>query len=247
MRYLASILSTAAVAAAHGYVESAIIGGETYEFYNPNTDPYMSPKPERISRSIPGNGPVEDVTSIDIQCNGWSAGGVEGSEPAPLHAKVAAGSEVTLFWTLWPASHMGPVITYMAKCPDTGCQDYQPGDDAVWFKIQEDGREGTSQNWASDVIVQANNDGVKYTIPECIEPGYYLVRHEVVALHAAWQYPGAQFYPGCHQLEVTGGGSASPSDLVSIPGAYAGTDPGITYDAYQASEYVIPGPDVFTC
>lgn len=76
------------------------------------------------------------------------------------------------------------------------------------------------------------NDGLKYTIPECIEPGYYLVRHELIALHASYQYPGAQFYPGCHQLEVTGSGTTAPSDLVSFPGAYAADDPGVTYDAY---------------
>lgn len=84
-------------------------------------DPYMGDrKPDRISRSIPGNGPVEDVTSIDVQCNA-------GAAPAKLHATAAAGSTVTLRWTLWPDSHMGPVITYMARCPDTGCQDWSPG------------------------------------------------------------------------------------------------------------------------
>ena len=77
------------------------------------------------------------------------------------------------------------------------------------------------------------NEGVQYTIPECLAPGYYLVRHEIIALHAAWEYPGAQFYPGCHQLEITGSGSTTPSDLVAFPGAYAGSDAGITYDAYS--------------
>lgn len=72
-----------------------------------------------------------------------------------------------------------------------------------------------------------------YTIPSCITPGYYLVRHEIIALHASYQYPGAQFYPGCHQLKVTGGGSKTPSGLVAFPGAYKGSDPGITYDAYK--------------
>lgn len=73
----------------------------------------------------------------------------------------------------------------------------------------------------------------EYNIPSCLKSGYYLVRHEIIALHAAWAYPGAQFYPGCHQLQVTGGGSTIPaSDLVAFPGAYKPTDPGITYDAY---------------
>jgi len=73
-----------------------------------------------------------------------------------------------------------------------------------------------------------------YTIPGCLRAGYYLVRHEIIALHAAWTYPGAQFYPGCHQIRVTGGGSTVPSsNLVGFPGAYRGSDAGITYDAYK--------------
>jgi hypothetical protein len=74
---------------------------------------------------------------------------------------------------------------------------------------------------------------VKYTVPKCIASGYYLVRHEIIALHSAYTYPGAQFYPGCHQLKVTGGGSAKPAALVAFPGAYKATDAGITVDAYK--------------
>lgn len=91
------------------------------------------------------------------------------------------------------------------------------------------------------------NAGYTYTIPSCLKKGYYLVRHEIVALHASYTYPGAQFYPGCHQLSITGGGSTTPTGLVSFPGAYKATDPGITYDAYKATTYTIPGPKTFTC
>jgi hypothetical protein len=84
-------------------------------------DPYMgNNKPDRVSRSIPGNGPIENVNINDVQCN-------TGAEPAKLHAPAAAGSTVTLYWTLWPDSHMGPVLTYMTRCPDTGCQNWSPG------------------------------------------------------------------------------------------------------------------------
>ena len=116
-----------ALVAGHGYVSKATIGGSEYEFYNPNQDPYMNPVPERVSRPIPGNGPVQDVSSIDLQCNGYTDGGVEGSSPAALHATAEAGSTVTLYWTLWPDSHMGPTITYMARCPDEGCDTSEPG------------------------------------------------------------------------------------------------------------------------
>jgi hypothetical protein len=46
---------------------------------------------------------------------------------------------------------------------------------------------------------------------------------------------------GCHQLKVTGGGSTTPSGLVSFPGAYKATDPGITVDAYKG---MLRGVDV---
>jgi hypothetical protein len=86
-----------------------------------------------------------------------------------------------------------------------------------------------------------------YTIPSCLKPGYYLVRHEIIALHAAYSYPGAQFYPGCHQLKVTGSGSTTPSGLVGFPGAYKSNDAGITYNAYNPATYTPPGPKTFTC
>lgn len=94
-------------------------------------------------------------------------------------------------------------------------------------------------------------NAVEYTIPACLAPGYYIVRHETIALHAAWAYPGAQFYPGCHQLEVTGGGSAQPSDLVAFPGAYKAADPGVTYDAYAGESIslanLVSGEWMLTC
>ncbi|KAH8912345.1 endoglucanase IV precursor [Coniochaeta sp. PMI_546] len=240
---LTTIISAIALAQltwAHGYVDNATIGGVYYQFYQPYTDPYYSTPPQRVSRSIPGNGPVQDVTLSDLTCN-------TGSAPAPLHATAAAGSTVTLHWTLWPDSHVGPVITYMARCPDTGCQNWSPGSSAVWFKIKEGGRTGTTTTWADSPLMVPGNSGYQYTIPSCLKKGYYLVRHEIIALHASYTYPGAQFYPGCHQLNVTGGGSTTPTGLVSFPGAYKGTDPGITYDAYKAQTYTIPGPKVFSC
>lgn len=240
-------LASAGMVAAHGYVTNATIGGENYEFYQPYTDPYTSPVPDRVSRPIQGNGPVEDVSYSDIQCGGYTDGGINGSSPAALHAPATAGSNVTLFWTLWPDSHYGAVVTYMARCPDTGCNDYMPNSTAVWFKIAEGGLlDKTTNTWADTSLMVSGNDGYTYTIPQCLADGYYLVRHEIIAVFVASSYPGAQFYPGCHQLQVTGGGSTTVSDLVAFPGAYAGSDPGITYDS-TADTYTIPGPTLFTC
>lgn len=146
----AGLIAAATLVAGHGYVNNATIGDSTYEFYQPYTDPYSSPVPDRVSRPIQGNGPVTDVTLADLQCGGDTADGVVGSSPAALQAgPVAAGSDVELYWTTWPTSHVGPTLTYMAKCPDTGCTDYMPNNTAVWFKVQEDGRDGTSDTWGA--------------------------------------------------------------------------------------------------
>lgn len=127
MKHFAGLVASAALVAGHGYVSNATIGGSSYEFYQPYTDPYTSPTPDRVSREIQGNGPVTVLTYNDIQCGGDTANGVDGSSPAALTADVTAGSEVDLYWTLWPESHVGPTITYMAKCDSDDCSTYTPG------------------------------------------------------------------------------------------------------------------------
>ncbi|KAF9028681.1 hypothetical protein BDZ89DRAFT_1091986 [Hymenopellis radicata] len=225
---------------AHGNVQSLTIDGSVYSGYLPYQDPYMNPVPDRIMRSIPGNGPIEDVTSSDIQCNA-------GTSPAALVASAAAGSQIAFNWTAWPDSHKGPVITYMAEAP-SDITAYEPGTDAVWFKIDEAGYE--NGKWAgTDILTGEQNSIWTVTIPDGLKAGQYLVRHEIIALHSAGTYPGAQFYPSCTQVEVTGSGTASPdsSFLVSFPGAYAGSDPGITFNLYTTFDsYTIPGPAVWT-
>jgi hypothetical protein len=107
---------------------------------------------------------------------------------------------------------------------------------------------GLKNDWAVTPLIPATNAGVSYTIPACLKSGYYLVRHEIIALHSAYDEGGAQFYPGCHQLKVSGEGSKTPSrDLVSFPGAYDSKDPGLVFSIYNRLPYNIPGPQVFTC
>ncbi|KAI0779646.1 glycoside hydrolase family 61 protein [Fomes fomentarius] len=237
---------TAKSVSAHGYVQDVVVGNTHYTGYLPYSDPYYNPVPERIIRPIPGNGPVQDLTLIDLQCNGYSEGGVVGSQPAPILATVPAGSQVGLNWTTWPDSHVGPIITYLARAP-SDITNWQPGNAAVWFKIAESGKTADGK-WAATDGLYATNSIYTFTIPPKLKPGQYIVRHEIIALHAAFQYPGAQFYPSCIQIEVTGSGTALPtSGLVSFPGAYTPSTPGIVYDAYQnTSAYPIPGPAVWT-
>ncbi|RDW85224.1 hypothetical protein BP6252_02814 [Coleophoma cylindrospora] len=245
---LSTVAALAATVSAHGYVTNLTAGGVDYTGYLINTDPYTVPTPARVVRPVQGNGPITDVTLIDIQCGGYTAGGINGSSPANLTAgPVAAGSDVEIAWSLWPSSHFGPVITYMAKCPDAGCQTYLPGTDAVWFKVQEEGRTGTSDVWATTPLMTAGGTA-SYTIPSCLAAGDYLVRHEIIAVFTAVTYPGAQFYPSCHQISITGSGSSTgPTEKVAFPGAYTPTSAGVTFDNSANATYTIPGPTLFTC
>jgi len=71
---------------------------------------------------------------------------------------------------------------------------------------------------------------------------------------------GAQFYPDCVQIEVTGDGAVELPEGVSFPGAYSHDDPGVVHNVYCSTEtkiaktstppcvtdYVIPGPTVWS-
>ncbi|KAH9936772.1 glycoside hydrolase family 61 protein [Epithele typhae] len=200
------------------------------------------------------DGPIMDVTSNDVICNG----GIN-----PYHTPIStavidvpAGATLTAEWhhTLnqaagdpsdpIDASHKGPLISYLAKIPDA-TQSSVTG--LKWFKIAEEGLEPDG-TWATDKMI-ANAGKVTFTVPKCIEDGQYLLRHEIIALHAASSYPGAQLYMECAQLNIKGGSGAKTPSTVSFPGAYAGSDPGITINIYYPTvkNYTIPGPALFTC
>ncbi|CCA67656.1 related to cel1 protein precursor [Serendipita indica DSM 11827] len=187
------------------------------------------------------NGPITDVTSNDIICNGG---------PNPLVTpysntiiNVPAGATLTAEWhhditganpsdasDPVDPTHKGPIMAYLAKV-DSALQTSVTG--LKWFKIWEDGL-GSDGKWAVDKLI-ANKGKVSFPVPSCIPPGNYFLRVELVALHGAGSYPGAQFYMECAQINIT--------YLVT------GTDPGITISIYYppVTNYIIPGPRPFTC
>lgn len=129
-----------------------------------------------------------------MSCNG---GPNPLTKVSPNVKTVKAGDEITMQWSFTldsdlsgmviDASHKGPVMAYMAKVPSaTG-----PAPSSGWFKIYEDGYSGGQ--WGVDKLI-ANGGKVTVKIPECIAPGDYLFRGELIALHAAGNYPGAQLY-----------------------------------------------------
>ncbi|KAF9461772.1 glycoside hydrolase family 61 protein [Collybia nuda] len=227
---------------AHGYVPQIKIGNQYIPGWDITKDPYTTPQPLRVVRGTKlDSGFISDVTSTDITCSI----GNQKLPPGPISATVAAGATVQMLWNTWPLGHFGPVLNYMAKCPTSDCSTFKGDTGTPWFKIQQDSF--VNGVWASDTLAKSN---FTYTvkIPSKIAAGNYLLRHENLALHGASNVGGAQFYPVCVQLTVTGGGSLNPSGL-GFPGTYKATDPGILFNVYQGDAvnqaYVPPGGAVY--
>lgn len=82
------------------------------------------------------------------------------------------------------------------------------------------------------------------TIPN-LAPGNYVIRHEIIALHAAGQTNGAQAYPQCVNFKVEGSGTTTISGGVPATSFYKATDPGILFNLFTSyNGYTVPGPAV---
>jgi len=143
-------------------------------------------------------------------------------------------------------SHPGPMAVYIAKVPAGQTAATFDGSGRVWSKIYQDMPTlGGSMTWPSQ-----GKPSIPVKIPSCLQNGDYLLRAEHVGLHSASSAGGAQFYVSCAQIRVSGGsGSYSPRNLVSFPGAYQATDPGLMINIYYPipTKYTPPGPPVETC
>ncbi|KAK6082563.1 endoglucanase ii [Seiridium cupressi] len=203
------------------------------------------------------DGPITDVTSDDLACNGGP--NPTTASPCQLYVPYLLatflslrslshllynGAHITCADDVIDSSHLGPTLAYLKKVDDA-TTDTGIGDG--WFKIYEYGY--TNGVWGTTNVI--NNAGEQeIPIPDCIEDGEYLLRAEMIALHAASSSQGAQLYMECAQISISGGkGTVSPTTY-SIPGIYSATDPGLLINIYSmtsSSTYTIPGPEVFTC
>lgn len=173
--------------------------------------------------------------SGDIIChkNATNAGG---------YASVQAGDHIEVYWSAWPSSHHGPVIDMLAKCDD----DCTTVDKTTleFFKIAAVGLANDSVipgDWASDQLLNNNNSWV-IQIPSDLASGNYVWRHEIIALHSAEESDGAQNYPQCFNLAVTGTGSLAPTGTLG-EALYSESDAGILVNIYETlTSYDIPGP-----
>lgn len=217
----------------------------------------MQTQPVVVGWSTPedqSNGFVNAYTDPDIICH-------LGATNAQTSATVKAGGSVELQWTVWPESHHGPVIgklpihecailltqiDYLASC-NGDCKTVDKTT-LEFFKIDGVGLIDDTTvpgNWASDTLI-ANNNSWTVTIPSDIAPGNYVLRHEIIALHSAGEVGGAQNYPQCVNLEVTGSGTAAPAGVLGTA-LYTDQDPGILVNIYQSlSAYIVPGPTLYS-
>ncbi|TVY88650.1 Endoglucanase, partial [Lachnellula willkommii] len=99
-----------------------------------------------------------------------------------------------------------------------------------FVKIDESGINFTTQEWAAGVMI-ANNASWTSTVPKSLAPGmyfmiilvharphgkngstgHYVFRHETIACHGASTLGGAQNYPFCLNIDVTGSGTENPT------------------------------------
>lgn len=179
-----------------------------------------------IQRRWPSRNPIYKPTDQ------WSACNNNGTATIPsLHAPIKAGSSISAHYEkdfpipgekaelqkeTWP-HEWGPMVAYMAPC--NGSCDEVNATEAQWFKIEERGLyNGTYVDGVWGMTALYKGEPWTLTIPETLEPGNYLIRHELIVIHTL----PIQFYMECAQLKVTGAGSnlPGPEYLVKFPGAY---------------------------
>lgn len=197
----------------------------------------------------PNTGPVfpSDYSGPDIICQ-------KDSKNAVAYAKVAAGSKCKIFWSPeWPDGHRGPVLDYLASCNgdctkvDKTSLKFNKIDEAGFNRMS--GVPYTGGHFASDDLRERGNTWT-VTIPSYVAKGKYVLRHEIMSLHQAENPNGAQNYPQCINLEITGSGTDPLSSGTPGTALYKPTDPGIDTNIYddrlkKPADYIIPGPPLY--
>ncbi|KAJ9149808.1 Glycoside hydrolase, family 61 [Pleurostoma richardsiae] len=240
---LIGTLLSAGQASAHGIATAMVVfpTGTFLRGYNPSYQ-YENPPPKVIGWSTPNDlqNTFVDPTKYsnpDIICH-------LGATPAALEAPINAGDVLEIQWTPWPASHKGPVLDYLAKC-DGPCTNVDKAK-LKFFKIQEVGLvDAATDVWGASELTNNNNSWL-VRIPTDIAPGNYVLRHEIIALHAANSLYGAQNYPFCFSLAISSSGTSQPAGVLGTD-LYKANDPGIHFTLFnKLSTYDIPGPTLYS-
>lgn len=238
---IATVAAFAAGALAHGTVNGVTIDGKFEQGFLLDYYYNQASAPNHIGwyAENTDNGFVEPNSfgEADIICHKNAS--PKGS--TDTMAKVAAGGTVEFHWNTWPESHVGPVITYVA--PYEGDVTSVDKASLKWTKIDAHGYE--NGEWAAVKMIGQNNTW-PVTVPESLAAGKYVFRHEIIALHSAGQENGAQAYPQCLNIEVTGSGTDKPEGVVGTS-LYKADDAGIKFNVYGGDiKYEIPGPALYS-
>ncbi|KAF2011187.1 lytic polysaccharide monooxygenase [Aaosphaeria arxii CBS 175.79] len=240
---------------AHSHIDEIWANGVHYAGWDPNpAGPYNAQTPGWFTTNQGGNPlyPI-DLNQNQIIC-------AKGGSPANISAPIPAGGVVRVKWWQpgeWPVSHHGPVLSYLAPC-NGPCSNVNPTS-LRFVKIGHKGWINPSTYdegyWASDELRDDDNSW-NIKIPTGLKAGEYILRHEIIALHVAhegtgaYSPKGAEFYPQCINLKVTGTGTKTITGGKSAKGLYVGNEPGIQIgNLHQTSDhadYVIPGPAVWS-
>ncbi|KAH5125489.1 hypothetical protein HBI25_006000 [Parastagonospora nodorum] len=237
---LGAIAALAATVSAHGIttgvtIDGAFSQGFLLDYYYAKQSNGATPKHIGWYAENLDSGFVEpnSFNTADIICH--KKGSPEGSSDDM--AKVPAGGVIDFHWNTWPVSHIGPVLTYVA--PYTGDIASVNKEELKWTKIQANGYE--NGEWAAIKLISQNFTW-PVTVPSDLKAGKYVFRHEIIALHGGGNPNGAQSYPQCLNIEVTGSGTNLPEGVVGTS-LYKADGAGILFDPYKSPiVYPLPGP-----
>ena len=255
---LLTLLSLTPPSLAHSHLAHIIINGALYHGFDPRPNQINSPSRVGWATTATDDGFVTpaNYSTPDIICH-------IGGTPPTAHAPVRAGDHIHVQWNGWPIGHVGPVLSYLARCDgEAGCGGVNKtelrwtkvDDSAPVMEISKGGAgEGATPfgvpgyKWATDVLIASNNSW-QVGIPAGLEPGPYVLRHEIIALHFAGKKDGAQNYPLCVNLWVEGGTEGAKKfglDGFDARGFYKADDAGVLLNVTAAmTTYVVPGPTV---
>lgn len=183
---------------------------------------------------------VPSITGPEMAC------GIDGTIANPSTCNANAGDQISLEHREWPdasqpgaidVSHKGNTAVYMKKINSESDEVTGSG----WFKIYFDGYDTATGEWGTDHM-NANNGLVTTNIPSDLAAGSYLIRSEVLALQEVGE---PQFYIGCAQIQLSGSGSAVPSDTATIPGYVDMSTPDMNVNIYESFTFTEYGPVVY--
>ncbi|KAH9848011.1 glycoside hydrolase family 61 protein [Lenzites betulinus] len=223
------LVALASSAFAHYTFPSLIVDGV-------KTAPWVN---VRKTNNYYSQAPVTNVSSPDFRCYDTQTHATAQTISVAAGTTLGIACDQTIY-------HPGVVNVYMARAPHGADLASWDGAGRVWFKAHAVGAVtdgGGSIEWPAQ-----GRAAVHWKLPRALPSGEYLVRMEAIALHAAGEVGGAQFYISCGQIKVTGGGEGTPGPLVAIPGVYTGEEPGILIDIYWPipRNYTQPGPAVWS-